>query len=320
MRMDCIRMQRSFKPLAVSLAIALLALPAAAAQDQRAEYLDLPPRPQAECARYKLDRLLERLRGKGPAETLQKLAEGRQWLEIAIGKYDSYSLPNPVSPFDKPAEVYAGKGGPAASPLGMMQHAWRALEGMRQLLATRNPSVPSSGVSAAKLKGCEQALNEAADAMQKAVEALEEARKWVEHNDGMFVSMKMPPGFLAGKNPKYRLCFDWLSPGSGELGKSLYVSMERNAQGLAAYDYQQKTVDREKSSLPNLVVVESNRSFPGLHGNWFTYGATWEGKEISCLIYYQADRYFVLEVKYIAQSRLFDEEECEGIIRSIRER
>ena len=64
------------------------------AQEQRAEYFGLPPRAQMECTRYKLDQLIGQLQGKSSVETLQKLAEGKRWLETAIGKYDSYLFSN----------------------------------------------------------------------------------------------------------------------------------------------------------------------------------------------------------------------------------
>lgn len=287
--------------------------------DRRAEYLNLPADGQAVCARYKLDRLIEQ-RSDDPAETLRHLAEGQRWLAIAIDQYAAYSFTNPTSPFDKPAEVRAGSAGPAASPLGLMQHAWRALEGMRQLQATRNLSTAAPPESTVDLQARYRALDEAIEAMGKAVDALEAARGWVEHGDGMFLTLRVPPEFLPGQNPDYRLCFDWREPESREVGKSLFVSVTRGRPDTNVRDSQQHALEREKTLLPDLVVIEHDQFIPGIRGSWFSYQGTWRGIAVTGLIFHQADRNYIREVKYIARSGLFDSEEGEGIIRSVREK
>jgi len=285
--------------------------------DRRAEYLNLQADGQAVCTRYKLDRMMEQGLD-GPAERRRHLAEGRRWLELAIEKYAAYSFVNPTSPFDQPAKVWTGKGGPVASPLGLMQHAWRALDGMRQLRATRNLSTAAPPESTVDLQARYRALDEAIEAMGKAVDALEAAQGWVEHGDGMFLTLRVPPEFLPGQNPDYRLCFDWREPESREVGKSLFVSVTRGRPDTNVRDSQQHAPEREKILLPDLVVIEHDQFIPGIRGSWFSYRGTWRGIAVTGLIFHQADRNYIREVKYIARSSLFDAEEGEGIIRSVR--
>ncbi|MBN2433624.1 MAG: hypothetical protein JXQ27_19335 [Acidobacteria bacterium] len=65
-------------------------------------------------------------------------------------------------------------------------------------------------------------------------------------------------------------------------------------------------------------MIESDRTYPGVRGRWFQVAYTWEGKEIFGVMYHVTNRNYIWEIRYIARVDSFDEEECEGIIRSVQ--
>ncbi|MCK5057625.1 MAG: hypothetical protein KAT34_13270 [Candidatus Aminicenantes bacterium] len=295
--------------------------------DLKKEYQNLPPGLQARCALYKLNQLLEKLNQSGNAAKLQKYQQGRKWLETALKKYEDYVTPSNIgvtSPYERRekkdflAEGYVGKGDPTKSPFGLMKHLWLAREGMMQRQATRKLSSGPSTLSPEEAKRYRLVLDKAVESIRKAVKTLEDARGWIEHSDGMFLSIKVPPGFRPYKNPKYRLDLTWRPPKSFEIEKVLFVSVEISEKDKYASDYQRKAVIRERKDHPDLVVIESGQHFPGVEGIWFTYGYTWKKKKLTGLIYHYKYGIFIWEVLYTALGNRFNEEECEDIIRSIQ--
>jgi len=66
-----------------------------------------------------------------------------------------------------------------------------------------------------------------------------------------------------------------------------------------------------------MVVIEDSRSYPGIQGPWFSYGYTWGDMELQGVIHHFNHNDNVWEIKYLSVANRFDEEECEGIIRSV---
>ena len=278
-------------------------------EDLKNQYLNLPVDLQAQCALAKLNRAIEEAGGGGDQGKLQLLRQGRQWLATAIAKYNEY-IGGPTQT-TRPVD-------PAASPMGMLTHLWLAKEGMIQHRASSQRSAAPSNLSPERINALEKAINEAIDAIGKAVEEVESARGWTVHNDGMFLSIHVPPGFRAAKNPSYRLYLTWLPPGGRDVEKALFVSVAPNKDEAQPYEHQRRAITREREEHSDLVVIENSRGYGGVSGLWFTYGYTWQSKELTGLIHHYTDAYNVWEIKYLTVASKFDDEECEGIIRSVQ--
>jgi hypothetical protein len=273
-------------------------------QTLKDEYLAFPAGIQARCALYKLDRLLEQKRASGEDKDMQQLEEGRKWLASAVEHYDKLS----------DQDAYGDRGNPARSPLGLMQHLWRAQEGMNQDLASFQVSATPEGYDALNAT-----FRQAVAAMDKAVAALEAARGWTEHSDGMFLSIQVPPGFWPRQNINYRLFFNYRPPPDyKEVTKALFVTVEPNQEKKSLHDYQLDEIVRERQEHPDAIMISGDQSYPGVRGRWFHYAYTWQGKEIFGVMYHVTNRNYIWEIKYITLAATFDEEECEGIIRSMQ--
>jgi hypothetical protein len=273
-------------------------------QTLKDKYQAYPAEIQAHCALYKLDRLLEQKRAGGEDKDLTKLEEGRKWLASAVENYDKIAA----------AGISGDEAEPARSPLGLMQHLWRAQEGMHQRLASFQVSSTPAGYDALNAT-----FRQAVADMDKAVAALEAARGWKEVSDGMFLSIQVPPGFWPRQNISCRLFFNFRPPPNyTEVTKALYVTVEPNKENKPLRDYQLDEIVRERQNYPDAIMLESDQAYPGVRGRWFQYAYTWEGKEIFGVMYHVTNRRYIWEIKYIALVDSFDEEECEGIIRSVQ--
>lgn len=280
-----------------------------AEEDLKNRYMNLPVDWHAKCALVKLDRAIVEAERGGNQDKLKMLRQGRQSLSTAIARYGEY-IGNPTQ-MTRPVD-------PAASPLGLLTHLWRTKEEMIQHRAASERSPTAPDVSLEEIKALDKAINEAIDAMHKAVDAVESARGWTVHSDGMFLSIQTPPGFKATKNSNFRLCLTWIPPGGKEVEKALFVSVRPNKDKLQPYEHQPQAITRERGEHSDLEVIEERRGYLGVSGMWFSYSYTWQNKKLIGQIHHYTDSYYVWEIKYLAVASKFDEEEGEGIIRSVQ--
>ena len=281
-------------------------------QDLKYRYLNLPPDLQAQCALVKLDRAIQ---AGGSQSKLQHLNQGRRWLTEAIARYGDYTSP-PNQTFPKTARTTQSID-PAASPFGLLTHLWRAKEGMIQHRATSQLHEVPADLSPEMLKAQEKAIKDAIEAMTKAVAEVEASREWTVHSDGMFLSIQVPPGFKAGQNPAYRLYLTWRPAEGSRVEKAVFVSVMPNKDNLQPYEHQARAVTRERGEHADMVVIEDSRGLLGVPGSQFSYGYTWGNMELQGVIHHFNHNNNVWEIKYLSVINRFDEEECEGIIRSV---
>lgn len=300
--------------LIILLLFPVVATPAQSGGDQELKdrYLNLPPDLQAQCVLVKLDRAIQ---AGGGQNKLQHLNQGRRWLTEAIARYGEYtSPPNQTNPRTSTSIQSID---PAASPLGLLTHLWRAKEGMIQNLARSRLNAPPSGLTPEGLMAWEKAIHDAIDAMEKAVAEVEASREWTVHSDGMYLSLQVPPEFKASQNPAYRLYLTWRPTPGGRVEKAVLVSVTPNKDNLQPYEHQARAVTRERDEHADLVVIEDSRGLLGVPGSRFTYGYTWGNMELQGVIHHFNHNDNVWEIKYLSVANGFDEEECEGIVRSV---
>jgi len=233
-----------------SMMIILLLWPAVSAsaqsgtdQDLKYRYGNLPPDLQAQCALVKLDHAIRGESG-GSQSKLQHLRQGRRWLTEAIARYGEYMGP-PNQTFPTTTRLTQPLD-PAASPFGLLTHLWLTKEGMIHYRDTNRLFGDTSNLSSERAKAQEKAINDAIDAMQKAVAEVEASREWTAHSDGMFLSLQVPPGFKTAQNPDYRLYLTW-SPSQGRrsVEKAVFVSVMPNEDNLQPYEHQTRAIARE---------------------------------------------------------------------------
>jgi len=281
-------------------------------QELKYRYLNLPPDMQAQVALVKLDRAIQ---AGGSQSRLQHLNQGRRWLTEAIARYGVYSgPPNQTNPTTNRTTQSID---PAASPFGLLTHLWRAKEGMIQHHARSQLHKAPSGLSPEMLKAQEKAIKDAIEAMRKAVAEVEASREWTVHSDGMFLSLQVPPGFKASQNPAYRLYLTWRPAEGGGVEKAVFVSVMPNKDNLQPHEYQARAVTQEREEHPDMVVIEDSHSLLGVPGSQFSHGYTWGNMELQGVIHHFNHNDNVWEIKYLSVTNRFDEEECEGIIRSV---
>jgi hypothetical protein len=306
--------QENLKTIWASLLMILLLFPAVTAfsqsetdQDLKYRYGNLPPDWQAQCALVKLDRAIQEGSG-GSQSKLQHLRQGRRWLTEAIARYGEY--------IGTPTQLSRSLD-PAASPFGLLTHLWQAKEGMIQHRASSELFDDPSNLSEEELKALEKAINDAIDAIKKAVAEVEASREWTVHSDGMFLSLQAPPGFKAAQNPNFRLYLTWRPSESSGVEKAVFVSVTPNKDNLQPYEHQALAIKRERGEHADMVVIEDSRGILGVPGNRFLYGYTWRNSELQGVIHHLNHKGNVWEIKYLSVENRFDEEECEGIIRSV---
>ncbi|MFC2166201.1 hypothetical protein ACFLT2_14540 [Acidobacteriota bacterium] len=281
-------------------------------QELKYRYLNLPPDLQAQHALVKLDRAIQ---AGGSQSKLLHLNQGRRWLTEAIARYGEYtSPPNQTYPTTNRT---AQSIDPAASPFGLLTHLWRAKEGMIQHRATSQLYEVPPELTPEMLKAQENAIQDAIEAMRKAVSEVEASRGWTVHSDGMFLSLQVPPGFEAGQNSAYRLYLAWRPAKGSRVEKAVFVSVMPNKDNLQPYEHQARAVTRERGEHADMVVIENSRGLLGVPGSQFTYGYTWGNMELQGVIHHFNHNNNMWEIKYLSVTNRFDEEECEGIIRSV---
>jgi hypothetical protein len=281
-------------------------------QDLKYKYLNLPAGLQAQCALIKLDRAIQ---AEGSQSKLQHLNQGRRWLTEAISRYEDYtSPPNQIGPKTSRTTHSIDL---AASPFGLLTHLWRAKEGMIQHKATSQLHEVPADWTPEMLKAQDKAIKDAIEAMRKAVTEVEASREWTIHSDGMYLSIQVPPGFKAGQNSAYRLYLTWRPDNNSNVEKAVFVSVMPNTDNLQPYEHQAQAVTRERGEHADMVVIESSRGLLGVSGSQFTYGYTWSNMELHGVIHHLNYKNNVWEIKYLSVANRFDEEECEGIIRSV---
>lgn len=275
-------------------------------QELKHRYINLPADFQARCALVKLDRILQT--GRLTREKLQYYRAGRSWLTDAIDRYEEYmGSPTQLSqPLD-----------PSASPLGLLTHLWLAKDGMVHSQDTNRLFSDNSNLSPERRDVLKKALSDAIESMRKAIAEIETSRQWNVHSDGMFLSLQVPPGFKAAQNTAYRLYLTWRPAEDSDIEKAVFVSVLPNKENLQPYEHQARAVKREREEHADLVVIEDSRGTPGVPGSRFLYGYTWSNMELHGVILNFNHKGNVWEIKYLSVANRFDEEECEGIIRSI---
>jgi hypothetical protein len=167
------------------------------------------------------------------------------------------------------------------------------------------------------LEAQDKAIKDAIEAMRKAVAEVEASRDWTVHSDGMFLSLQVPPGFKAGQNPAYRLYLTWRPEKGSSVEKAIFVSVMSNKDNLQPYEHQARAVTKERGEHPDMVVIDDSRGLLGVPGSQFTYGYTWGNMELHGVIHHFNHNDNVWEIKYLSVANRFNEEECEGIIRSV---
>ncbi len=233
----------------------------------------------------------------------------RSFVETAKKNYLSYRGPE--------GPVFLGSTDPADCPHGLMKTMRICAEDVRQTRANWMISSPPAGTDRAALQAQSDAIAAAEKAMDDALQQVLTTRGWISHKGPKDLWLQAPPQFTKFEVNNWPFALRVLGPDK-QLKKAVIIGRRKNSAARSERQLHEQAVETHKKEHPELRKLESWRHWSGVPGHWFSYEYDFQDREIKALVYYDVATNMRTELRYLAPVDIFDAEECEEIIRSLR--
>ena len=260
--------------------------------------------------RVALDRLDTAMAALSAGPRRDSYSRARQSIAVALVEYLRYRGPD--------GGIFRGSTDPQDCPHSLLRVLRIGAEDLLQTQAAFDRSPHAPHASAARRAEQRAAVAKAADAAVRAVDEVVAHRGWTTHGGPKNLVVEAPPGFQVFNAETWPMALR-ARAASGDDDRIVLITWRAMPNNLTYTDFHARAMAQRKADHPDLKTIQSAQRYRGVSGLWSEYSYTWQGKQIRALLYQSPSGPLPWEVRYVAPFDRFDAEECEEIIRTLRQ-